>query len=492
MGEILAMTLLHAGLLDIASKSGSDIALTDATNSMTYSELIGRACRMARLFESAAGEANVRPIALCGAKSVDAIVAICAALITGRGYAFLNPKQRATRLASMVEDLRPSLIVDLGSSEWDHNPRALAHDAPVIQLPTVLPEHPIEPVQRPHGCAYAFFTSGSTGRPKGVVVSHAAAWRAQQAFIQDVGLTAGDVVCSEMGLGFDVSTIDIFASLAAGATLDVTPEATVDEPRAFFRKLVERRVTRLFTCPTAARLVLQVDTDAVSQLSELKLSLTGELISAQLAELMRPLIAKGNVWNQYGATEFPFGLSRRLAVDDITKPNVVNNPTIGSPVQVRLSDVGDITLVGPGLFSGYVAPDTDFSRPLHSVNSFVTGDQAEPAAPGTLRLVGRSDNQCRKDGHRIELREIECAAERHAGVDLCYATYEAASNAIVVRVTARDGLLRQIDLIELRKYMERELPDYMLPDRIEQLAAPPRTLSGKKRYKGEGEVPIIQ
>jgi len=484
--------LIHSDFLSRASCWRERVALCDGTRQVCYGDLLERARRLAAILHRKASPGSVRPIALCGGKSIDAVVAIVAALLTGRGYTFLNPRQRASRLSCMVDQLRPALIVDLGSDEWDHNPHAIAGEAPVIQLPVEVPDDPIDPVMRIEGCAYTFFTSGSTGGPKGVVVSHSAAWLAQQGFIADVGLNADDVVCSEMALGFDVSTIDIFATLAVGATLHVTPEAVVEDPKALFRHLIDRRITRLFTCPTAARLVLEAEPNAAEQLGRLKLCLTGELIPARLAALIRPLITEGRVTNQYGATEFPFGLSRRLTLADIEKPNVINNPTSGSPVSVRLSDLGDVTLAGPGLFSGYVSPETDFSAPLRAVESFMTGDRAEPQAAGVLRLLGRSDNQCRKDGHRIELREIECAAEQYTHVDLCYVSYDAVANEIIARVTAKEGAGVRLDLKAIATHLERMLPAYMLPARIEQMAEAPRTLSGKKRYQGIADAWVVQ
>ena len=486
----MAPKMIHTELLERAARTPHAVAI--AAPAITFRDLTSRALRLAAVFRSAATRPYQRPIMIIGDKSVNAIEAIIAALVTGHGYTFGNPMQRAVRLSSVIEQLQPSLIVDLGSTEWDHNPEAIAHGAPVIKFPDVLPADAPEPIMRPEGCAYTFFTSGSTGKPKGVVVSHSAAWLAQQAFIADVGLNSADVVCSEMALGFDVSTVDIFATLAVGATLDLTPEAVVENPKALFRRLIDRRMTRLFTCPTAARLVLEAEPNAAEQLSRLKLCLTGELIPARLAALMRPLIAEGRVTNQYGATEFPFGLSRRLTLADVDSPNVINSPTSGSPVSVWLSDLGNVSVKGPGLFSGYVSPETDFSAPLRPVESFMTGDRAEPQAVGVLRLLGRSDNQCRKGGHRIELREIECAAEQYTHVDLCYASYDAVANEIIARVTAKEGAEVRLDLKGIAKHLERVLPDYMLPQRIEQMAEAPRTLSGKKRYQGIGDARIVQ
>jgi len=486
-----SMNMMHAGFIAQASRNGGRLALRSPEHRVTYGELFARAARLARVVDSSIPRENLRPIVINGAKGPSAIEAIVAALLTGRGYMFADPKQRAPRLSSAMEQLRPSLIVDIGSDEWDHNPEAIAHGARVIRLPETLPENPLDPISRPDGCAYTFFTSGSTGRPKGVVVGHAAAWHAQTAFISDVGLNAHDVVCSEMALGYDVSTIDIFATLAVGATFDVTPEETVEDMHSLYRHLTDSGVTHVFTVPTVARMILEIEPNSADRLRHLRLCLTGELIPERLARQMEPMVARGQVWNQYGATEFPFGLSRKLVPDDLATPNLINNPTQGSPVSVRLSDLGDVTLVGVGLFSGYVTPETDFAH-LEPVASFMTGDRAEPHASGVLRLLGRSDNQSRMAGYRIELREIECAAERHPDVDLCYATFDADNERLIARVTAKGSIQNALDIDDLRNHLTRQLPIYMVPAVIEQLVAAPRTLSGKKRYTNISEAQIIR
>jgi non-ribosomal peptide synthetase component F len=475
--------LIHNGFMQQALRKPNRTAIESEDGALTYHEVLERALQLASAFDAAIVPGNRRPIMLCGAKSTRSIIGMVAALMTGRAYTYACPRQRAARIEKMIEQLRPSLIVDLGSSEWDHDPKAIALDAPTIQYPETLAESPFEPIADPSGAAYVFFSSGSTGVPKGAVISHRAAVAAQRKFIADIELNAEDRLCTEMAFNYDVSTIDIFSGLAVGATLDITPEPVVDDPLRLFGRLVERRLTYLFTCPTVARMILEAAPDAADRLSEIKLCLTGEMIPDRLAELMAPLIRRGHVWNQYGATEFPFGLSKRLAPEDIQRPNVVFKSVEGDPVRERLSDTGEIVISGPGLFSGYVVKEFDFCAAMPGVQSYATADRVEPVSSRELQIFGRIDRQCRKGGYRIELREIECAAERHLDVELAYALYRPERDRIELHVSLRGAAPATLAEVELQSFIRRLVPDYMVPEKVFFIDVAPRTIGGKKQYK---------
>jgi acyl-coenzyme A synthetase/AMP-(fatty) acid ligase len=477
-----AIETIHQGFLDRVRDCPEHIALEYAEGTMSYAALFAAARDLAAIMDARIDPTNRRPIAVYGAKSHKSIIGMLAALMTGRGITYLCPRQRAARIAAMIEQLRPALILDLGSPEWDHDPSAIAHGSPVVLYPERLPISCFEPIADPYGAAYVYFTSGSTGVPKGAVVSHQAALTAQRAFIADIGLTSADRLCTEMAFNYDVSTIDIFSGLAVGATLDITPEPVVDDPALLFSHIVEKKLTYLFTCPTVARMVLEVEPQAAEKLSTVKLSLTGEMIPDRLADLMEPLIRRGNVYNQYGATEFPFGLSAKLQLSDIPAPNRVLRSQEGVPVRERLSDTGEIVLTGKGLFSGYVTPDFDFASPLQPVSSFATADRVEPTSDRDLRILGRMDRQCRMGGYRIELRELECAAEKHPDVELAYAIYNQQANCLEVHITLKNSDFG-METAVLQTFMRRLLPDYMVPEKVVVLDEAPRSLGGKKLYK---------
>ncbi len=484
------MSTIHAGFMETALRRPERIAVIDGDRRISYGELLQRARRLAALIDRNCG-ASRRPVAVMGDKSYRSVEAILAALVTGRPYSVLHPPQRAPRLKRMVGKLQPSVLIDLGSAEPDYNAEAIAGPTPILRLPEALPEDALAPVENLAGAAYVLFTSGSTGSPKGVIVSHGAAACAQRSIIRQVGLTADDIVASEVAFCFDVSTFDLFASFAVGATVVLASEDVLSDPPRLLGHLENCSITWLFTVPTVLRFLLESEPGAHVRLRRLRVGLTGELIPARLAELMRPMIEGGaRIHNLYGGTEFPWGLSRRLLTADLAQPNVLDAEGDGEAVTAKLLDSGELLLQGRGLCSGYVSTATDFSAPFAPLPAFATGDFAERLPGGGYRFLGRRDRQVRKDGHRIELAEIERWIEEHPLVELCYASYDEASNSILASVSLRPQS-DKMGLTSLEQHAKRGLPDYMVPSRISVLPVAPRTSSGKKDYTAVQERPLI-
>lgn len=470
--------MIHTGFLQCATRAPHRTAIVYASERISYGQLLNRALRAAKLLDAQSNHSS-RPIAIIGDKRIEAIEAILAVLLTGRAYSFLNPKQRRPRIQRMIESLRPSLLMDLGSSEFDHAPESICGNVPFMRWRDELPADPHEPQAYPSGAAYVLFTSGSTGHPQGVVVSHEAGTFAQQSFVQTLGLGQGDLVANEVALNFDVSTFDIFSTLSVGATLHVVPDSVLDAPTDFTDYLELNRITTLFTVPTVARELIDSCRGAVGKLRHLqRLLLTGELISGRLTSLMSPFIAEGRVWNLYGATEFPWGLSRRLLHTDVGNPNVLDVPPNSAPGTELLED-GELVIRGTGLFSEYVSANTDFSRMFSSRGMFRTGDYAERKGD-EYRFLGRRDRQSRREGYRIELREIENWIETYPGVQSCYIVADSPDGGFTAFVIPRPET--QMSFRGLKRHLRRGLPSYMFPDRFEFLSDGPRTSSGKKDY----------
>lgn len=478
----------YADFVRQAELNGHKIAVQDPTQKITYADLFDRSLRWAKLFDNKAGGAR-RPIAVLGDKGLPAIEAVLAAVLTGRAYSFLSPSQKRPRLMRMMRQLRPSLVVDLGSGESDHDPSqlvgALDYTPSILSLHDLaIPSDRLAPSFETKGAAYVLFTSGSTGEPSGVIVSHLAAAAAQRTFIQTIELKSDDIVASEVALNFDVSTFDVFSTLAVGGTVDLTPESIVTQPASFLRHIEEARITSLFTVPTVARQLLEAHPNAVDRLSGLRrLMLTGELISNRLAKLMSSLVANDRVYNLYGMTEAPWALGRRLRSVDLSTPNQLDTSGPTDIVAASLSNSGEVLLAGEGVFSGYVDERTDFEAPIQPMQSFATGDFAEPISPQRWRFMGRRDKQIRRDGYRIELREIENWIEHHVAVETCCVKYDEKSNSFIAFVNLRsDRASARVSLDSIRSYAERVLPYYMVPDRYVPLAGVPRTTTGKVDY----------
>ena len=156
--------LLHQGFLHNAAKHPDRTALIDGESHFSYRQLLEQALHIAAGVNKAA-VGSLRPIAISGDKSARAVAAILGVLLSGRAYSYLLPSQKVPRLASMVGQLRPALLLDVGAADLMHEPNSFAGDTPVLKLPELAAQHSFEPVATPEGCAYVLFTSGSTGGP---------------------------------------------------------------------------------------------------------------------------------------------------------------------------------------------------------------------------------------------------------------------------------------------------------------------------------------
>lgn len=477
--------MLHAPFLDQATRHPDRIALIDRDRRVSYATLLDRARRKAAAIDFHCG-ASRRPVAIVGDKRVEAVEAILGTLISGRPYSYLHPAQRRARIACMLETLRPELILDLGSAQPDYSPNMLRGLAPTLPVDGMSDHGALQPMPQPAAIAYVLFTSGSSGIPKGVAISHSAARAAQSAYLQTVGLTRDDIVANEVALCFDVSTFDLFAGLSVGATIDLTPESYLDTPQRLLEHLRRERVTSLFTVPTVARLLFDsaLPVDAVSALPDLRrLQLTGEVIPKALVPYLDQLIAAGTeVHNLYGMTEAPWALAAKLKPADHQRPNILDPDATGDPVRVGLQTSGEIVLHGPGLFSGYVTPDTDYGSPWPACDRYATGDLAERMTSGRYLFLGRHDRQIRYHGHRTELGEIEGWLERHPAVGLAYVTYDEAAERIVAYISPRSPTAPGLDAV--RRHAATVLPSYMVPHQFILLERAPRTATGKKDYAG--------
>jgi acyl-coenzyme A synthetase/AMP-(fatty) acid ligase len=277
--------------------------------------------------------------------------------------------------------------------------------------------------------------------------------------------------------------------------VDLTPESILNDPLALLDHLESARITSLFTVPTVAVQLLEADPRAVTRLSSLRrLLLTGELISQKLGRLMVPLIQSGvRVHNEYGATEFPYGLSRILSLQDTKQPNILDTPVSGRAADFLLTPMGEVEITGPGVMSGYVDQTTDFEAPFRPLESYRSGDVAEWLPTGRLRLIGRHDRQVRHLGHRVELAEIEAALEEYPGIELASVRYDPERLEFTAHVSLPAGARQsRVEGEAFGTFLRRRLPDYMVPHHIRAIRMMPRTATGKKNYLALNEAePVL-
>jgi acyl-CoA synthetase (AMP-forming)/AMP-acid ligase II len=339
--------------------------------------------------------------------------------------------------------------------------------------------------------AYVIYTSGSTGRPKGVEITHASLmnlvlWH-QHAF----GITTDDRASLLAGVSFDAAVWETWPYLTAGASLYLPDKATRLSPALLRDWLVAERITVSFL-PTA--LAERVMTLAWPPHTALRNLLVGAETLRQFPSDELPF----NVVNNYGPTECTVVASSGTVPRESFSGNL---PTIGRPItntdvyildenmqQVPVHAAGEIYIGGAGVARGYLnQPELTAEKFVRNpfsldrdVRLYRTGDLGRYLANGEIAYLGRIDEQIKVLGHRIEPNEIVTVLNRHPAIESSQviAHGDACSEKrLVAYVVARAE--SQPSAADLRSFLEKELPQYMVPAVFVHLESFPLTHNGK-------------
>lgn len=470
------------------------IALVCGDERLTYGDLDRRADQLAARL-AALGAAPDVLVGLCTERSIEMIVAILGILKAGSAYLPLEPGMPSDRLAFMIEDAAPPIIV---------TQRCLAATIPqtgaAVVLIDDLGDGPSSApcAVTPANLAYCIYTSGSTGRPKGVLVTHENVTRLLSTTERHFSFDERDVWTLFHSFAFDFSVWELFGCLAYGGRLVIVPSTAVHSPDQFWELLEKHGVTVLNMTPSAFRQLVAVAVER-PHLAALRVVIFGgeAMYPASLAAWAalygwdRPALV-----NMYGITETTVHVTyRRLHAGDATLP-------AKSPIGIPLDDLGvtildaaqapvprgipgEMYVRGRGVSRGYLnLPDLTAQRFIPDVYGgtgrlYRTGDLARLTHSGELEYLGRCDAQVKLRGYRIELGEVEACltaidpvAEATAGL-----VGDADAKQIVAWITPRPGCRLETALI--REAAAKVLPHYMIPARLLAVPALPLNRNGK-------------
>ncbi|WP_168415564.1 non-ribosomal peptide synthetase, partial [Erwinia amylovora] len=280
------------------------IALTCGEQRISYGELNARANQLAHYLMEA-GVGPDRRVALCVSRSPSMIVALLAILKAGGAYVPLDPSYPADRLAYIIEDARPVMLLhDAAGRE------ALGEvDIPALSLDNRLPESwPQDNPQRRQATltaqhlAYILYTSGSTGKPKGVMLDHAAVQCRLDWMRQTYGFCADDVFLQKTTFNFDLSVWEIFCSLQCGAQLALASDADVKDPQRMADLVTREKVTIAQFVPSTLAPFLA--TQSPDNASPLRLVIFGgEALTPEHLKQCQSVLPRVAFRNMYGPTE---------------------------------------------------------------------------------------------------------------------------------------------------------------------------------------------
>jgi len=497
----LPLTTLSALVAEQAAKTPDVPALADAHHELTYRQMREQVVALANQLRAR----GVKPgdsVAVALPRSVFLTLALHAIVEAGAAWLPLDTGYPDDRLQMMIEDAKPSLLITTD----DQRPR-FNHPA-LFSYNTLMPAESSAPLNlsAPEQTAYIIFTSGSTGRPKGVMVGQTAIVNRLLWMQNHYPLTAADVVAQKTPCSFDVSVWEFWWPFIAGAKLVMAEPEAHRDPLAMQDFFAKYGVTTTHFVPSmlAAFVASLTPENAVCCASLKQVFCSGEALPTALCREWEQL-THAPLHNLYGPTEAAVDVSWYPAFGPELAAIEGNSVPIGFPVWntgLRILDAmmrpvpfgvaGDLYLTGIQLAQGYLGrPDLTASRFIADPfapgeRMYRTGDVARWLDNGAVEYLGRSDDQLKIRGQRIELGEIDRAmltlpdvaqAVTHACIINQAADTGGDARQLVGYVVSESGL--PLDRDALLTALKTQLPPHMVPVVLLQLSALPLSANGK-------------
>jgi amino acid adenylation domain-containing protein/non-ribosomal peptide synthase protein (TIGR01720 family) len=475
-----------------ARQTPDTVAVVCGSDKLTYSELNQRANQLARYLQKLGVGPDV-PVGLCLERSTDFVICLLAVMKAGGAYLPLDVNTPHERLATMLADTRTPVLITRDDRAFD-GCRTLSLDLIASELATE-EAHDFTSDVTPANLAYVIFTSGSTGRPKGVAVEHRELCNYVHAIDRRVGLSSCRSFAIVSTLVADLAHTMLFPSLLTGGTLHLIGEDQATSPDLLAHYFNQNPIDCLKIVPTHLNALL-TSTHATQLLPRRHLILGGEACPRSLVEKINEVATGISVWNHYGPTETTVGcVAQQLTLND-TSTIAIGKPLSNNTAYVlneRLRPVpigvtGELYVGGEGVARGYLnRPELTAERFIPDPFSkdpgrrfYATGDRARYLSDGRIEILGRVDHQLKVRGYRIEPEEIQLALNAHPLVSQSVVTGRedrGTDKRLVAYVVAADST--QPAVKDLREFLGRRLPDYMVPSSFVFLKTLPLTPNGK-------------
>ncbi|MBB5647627.1 non-ribosomal peptide synthetase/type I polyketide synthase [Pedobacter cryoconitis] len=483
------------------------IALVFKDQNISYLQLNAKVNAIAQKIGFDLVEKENKKIALLFDPSIEMIASILAVLRLGGIYVPLSPESPADRNSYILSNCDCGLLlIQDAVFDQDYIDLLSAATANVKLISTgydqvAYQEYPAVDVL-PDDSVYIIYTSGTTGMPKGVEIRHKGlmnyvAWR-----MSNHKLTAKDVTLQLVSYHFDGFGADIYPSLLGGGKFIIIPKEERLNANYIINAIQTERVTNFAMTPGLYGAIIN-GLPAGDHFRDLRfVVLAGEKASRNLIQTSNRVLPHVLLENEYGPTESTVGVVH----NDILDEN--NNAIIGKPIAntliyilgknnelLPLGFTGELCVSGIGIAKGYVNNEKLTSEKFID-NPFVaglkiykTGDQAKWLPDGQLEFLGRSDNQIKIRGFRVELEEIMSQLTLHPAIK---------ESVIVVKEKAEGEKLLvayyttfyTVEVDELRSFLAAQLPNYMVPSYFMALEQMPITLVGKLDTKALPEITI--
>ncbi|MCO4754149.1 MAG: amino acid adenylation domain-containing protein [Bacteriovoracaceae bacterium] len=473
--------------LDMKDQFPDKVGIVCEGEGLTYKEFDERSSKFAS-YLAQKGVVKGELVGLSVNRSIDMMCALFGILKLGCGYLPIDPKFPEDRISYMVEHSKVERVVCTSNTDGAFSSLQKIYVNEFNKISSEI--EPLEEVE--HGqqeqTAYIIYTSGSTGRPKGVELTIGSVSNFLLSMGHTPGLGSDDVLCAVTTLSFDIAVLELFLPLINGGKLVLATETEAKNSQKLMHLMQEHSVSVMQVTPITWRLLFK---SGWSGDQNLKVLCGGEKMPNDLADSL--LKCCGEVWNMYGPTETTvWSTCKKLSLNDeiITIGRPIDNTSIFILDKDRRplpkGAVGELYIGGDGLAKGYLnSPELTQERFVENPFTgkgriYNTGDMGRFASGKELWCLGRSDNQIKIRGHRIEPGEIEIQINKIPFVKegVVIVREDNPGDARLVGYVITDESIEDGEQ-KLKDLLSKRLPPYLIPEAIVFLESFPLTPNGK-------------
>jgi amino acid adenylation domain-containing protein len=509
--------LVHDYLTRSSQLVPDQVAVTDGSVSLTFSELAVETDRLAHLLRSL-GVSRGDRVAYFLKRSPACITSTAGILKTGAAYIPLDQKTPDERWQKIIVDAGPSVIICDATtlkktldqiSSLRNPPPVISVDPPkdgetyegrvfFLEEADADPEAPTVSEGDLDDVAYVLYTSGSTGAPKGVMVTHGNIRDYIDWAVSYFDITAQDRILCTAPFYFDMSTFDIFCSLATGATLSLATGSKLLFPETLARFVEQEECTIWKGVSSLLMYMCRAGVIKPGRMPSLHTVIfAGEPLDAQYLSQWMTTYPDITFYNGYGPTEAT-GVSLCYRVERAPEPG--ERIPIGTPCKnaqivvldedglpIEAGEIGELCISGPGISQGYLndpaKTEAAFTPPPPGCDIgeiiYHTGDLVRQNPAGDYVFISRKDHQVKWMGYRIELAEIELNLLAHTLVKDAVVLLTGIENDSLTELVAFFEATEEIAPATLTAFMTKRVPPYMIPKRFIQMDSLPRNDRGK-------------
>ena len=488
-------------ILESLAAYGERPAIRYGGNTLTFAQLDAGSDTLAAWLLDTFGDDRT-PIVLYGHKELALPVCMFGALKSGRAYVPVDTTFPPERLAQIIAQVQPRLVVNF---------TGLPVDAPTVLDAAALEEILAVPRSAGRGSwirlqdvAYILFTSGSTGVPKGVQITAANI----ASFCEGVDPLLrvegdGGIFLNEISYSFDVSVCPLYFGLSRGMTLHTIDRATLNDTPALFQALHDSNIDIWVSTPSLGEICLQSQQFCQALLPRVqKFIFCGEVMTCKLGSQMHQRFPRARIYNAYGPTETTV-LVTAVEVTPALCENQLSLP-IGyafSNLECRIVDTesrqplpdgqqGELVILGSSVSPGYFRQPEQTARAFFTEGGrrgYRTGDLCY-RENGLIYYIGRLDGQVKLNGFRVELEDVECNLLKVPNIARA-AVLPVSVDGTVQSLTAfvllqqPDGLSSLQRARRIKEALAPVLPSYMIPRKIVCVDSFPLNTNGKINKK---------